>query len=72
MGKIEEFVGTLTGNQNPKDSQITASRALRVGHLWRDKWTALSGLLKWTALSGPARVAVSVCLHLFLRYYSRV
>jgi len=27
---------------------------LRVGHLWRDKWTALSGpLSKWTALSGP-------------------
>ena len=24
---------------------------LRVGHSWRDKWTALSG--KWTALSGP-------------------
>ena len=26
---------------------------LRVVHLWRDKWTALSGSLKSTALGGP-------------------
>jgi len=35
------------------ETYVMPSEVLRVGHLWRDKWTALNGPLKWTALSGP-------------------